>query len=155
CKRFKEVCDMRPVVEDELLEYKSIFVNVLESLKVYMRATDSDVVMSGEDKILQHPEYADVNKIQNFLSVVTSKDKVMNLLTEDGRDININVKIGTDGYDEIPEDCSVVTATYTANGNKLGTYGVIGPIRMDYQKVVAVLENVGKVLESILSDKRG
>ncbi|MBP5308236.1 MAG: heat-inducible transcriptional repressor HrcA, partial [Clostridia bacterium] len=46
-----------------------------------------------------------------------------------------------------------VSATYSANGHKLGTYGVIGPSRMDYQKVVAVLENVGKILENILSNK--
>ena len=79
--------------------------------------------------------------------------KVMTLLTGEGRDIKINVKIGTDGYEEIPEDCSLVTATYSANGTKIGTYGVIGPIRMDYQKVVAVLENVGKILESILTNR--
>lgn len=152
-KNFEEICNLKPELQDDFMGYKNIFVNVIEALKVYLQASEGDVVMEGEDKILQHPEYADINKIQNFLSVVTSKDKMMNLLTEDGKDIKINVKIGTDGYDEIPADCSVVTATYTANGNKLGTYGVIGPIRMDYQKVVAVLENVGKVLESILSKR--
>ena len=92
-----------------------------------------------------------VDKIKNFLSVVTSKDKVMSLLSDDGKDIKINVKIGTDDYEEIPKDCSLVTATYTANGKKLGTYGVIGPSRMDYQKVIAVLENVGSIIESILN----
>ena len=118
-----------------------------------MQTTDEDVVMAGEDKILDHPEYADIGKIKDFLSVVTSKDKVMNLLVDENRDIKINVKIGADGYDDIPKECSLVTATYSANGTKLGTYGVIGPIRMDYQKVVAVLENVGKILESILTGK--
>jgi transcriptional regulator of heat shock response len=39
------------------------------------------------------------------------------------------------------------------HGKKIGTYGVIGPSRMDYQKVVAVLENVGRIIESILADK--
>lgn len=152
-RTFEEICNLKPELEDDFMGYKNIFVNVIEALKSYMRYADSDVVTEGEDKILEHPEYADISKIKNFLSVVTSKDKVMNLLTDDGKDIKINVKIGTDGYDEIPKDCSLVTATYTANGNKLGTYGVIGPIRMDYQKVVAVLENVGKILESILSNK--
>lgn len=152
-KSFEEICSLKPELEDNFLGYKNIFVNVVEALKTYMHVSDEDVVMEGEDKILEHPEYADIGKIKNFLSVVTSKDKVMSLLTEDGKDIKINVKIGTDGYDEIPEDCSLVTATYTANGTKLGTYGVIGPIRMDYQKVVAVLENVGKVLESILTNR--
>lgn len=152
-KTFSEICEMKPEMEDDFLGYKNIFVNVIEALKTYMQTTGEDVVTAGEDKILDHPEYADINKIKDFLSVVTSKDKVMTLLTDNNRDIKINVKIGADGYDEIPKECSLVTATYSANGTKLGTYGVIGPIRMDYQKVVAVLENVGKILESILTNR--
>lgn len=152
-KSFEEICDLKPEVEDNFLGYKNIFVNVIEALKTYVTATSDDVVMVGEEKIFDHPDYADVGKIKNFLSVVTSKDKVMNLLAGDGRDIKINVKIGADGYDEIPEECSLVTATYSANGTPLGTYGVIGPVRMDYQKVVAVLENVGRILESIITNR--
>jgi heat-inducible transcriptional repressor len=152
-KTFEEICCLEPELEDNFLGYKNIFVNVIEALRAYMHSSDDDVITEGEDKILEHPEYADVGKIKNFLSVVTKKDKIMSLLTEDGKDIEINVKIGSDGYEVIPEDCSLVTATYSANGVKLGTYGVIGPTRMDYQKVVAVLENVGKVLESILSNR--
>lgn len=152
-KTFGEICEMKPEMEDSFMGYKNIFVNVIEALKTYVQTTGDDVVTAGEDKILDHPEYADIGKIKDFLSVVTSKDKVMTLLSADNRDIKINVKIGADGYDEIPKECSLVTATYSANGNKLGTYGVIGPIRMDYQKVVAVLENVGKILESILTNR--
>ena len=152
-KTFGEICDMKPEMEDSFMGYKNIFVNVIEALKTYVRTTGDDVVTAGEDKILDHPEYTDIGKIKDFLSVVTSKDKVMTLLSDDNRDIKINVKIGADGYDEIPKECSLVTATYSANGNKLGTYGVIGPIRMDYQKVVAVLENVGRILESILTNR--
>lgn len=152
-KTFGEICEMKPEMEDSFMGYKNIFVNVIEALKTYVQTTGDDVVTAGEDKILDHPEYADIGKIKDFLSVVTSKDKVMTLLSGDNRDIKINVKIGADGYDEIPKECSLVTATYSANGNKLGTYGVIGPIRMDYQKVVAVLENVGRILESILTNR--
>ncbi len=152
-RSFEEVCNIKDDISSEFSGYKNIFLNLVEALKVYMTVKESDVVLEGEDKILNHPEYADINKIRNFLSVVTQKDKVMTLLSGDGRDIKINVKIGTDGYEEIPDDCSLVTATYSANGVKIGTYGVIGPIRMDYQKVVAVLENVGKILESILTNR--
>jgi hypothetical protein len=69
-----------------------------------MKVQESDVVLEGEDKILDHPEYANIDKIKNFLSVVTSKDKVMSLLSDDGKDIKINVKIGSEDYDEIPKD---------------------------------------------------
>ena len=92
--------------------------------------------------------------MRNFLRAVTSKDKIINLLSKDGsNDIKINVKIGSEGYKELPEDCSLVSATYSVKGVKLGTYGVLGPVRMDYKKVVAVLENVGKILESIITNK--
>ena len=64
-----------------------------------------------------------------------------------------NIKIGGEDGKEMPEDCSLVTATYSASGVKIGTYGVIGPLRMDYQKVVSVLEGVGKILEDILTNK--
>ncbi len=152
-KSFEEICNIKDDINNEFSGYKSIFLNVVEALKVYMTVQESDVVMEGQDKILDNPEYADISKIKNFLSVVTKKDKVMTLLTGEGRDIKINIKIGTNDYEEIPRDCSLVTATYSANGTKIGTYGVIGPIRMDYQKVVAVLENVGKILESILTNR--
>lgn len=152
-KTFEDICNMKPEVEDNFLGYKNIFVNVIEALKTYVEMSGEDVVIAGEDKIFEHPDYADVGKIKDFLSVVTSKDKVMNLLVGEDRHIKINVKIGSDGYDEIPKECSLVTATYSANGTPLGTYGVIGPVRMDYQKVVAVLENVGRILESIITNR--
>ena len=46
-----------------------------------------------------------------------------------------------------------MTATYSASGVKIGTYGVIGPLRMDYQKVVSVLEGVGRILEDMINKK--
>ena len=138
--------------DESFMGYKTIFVNVIEALKVYFSYRE-DVAVEGQDKMLRHADYLDVDKIKEFLSVVTSKDKIIDVLTEDKKGIKINVKIGSDGYEKLPKDSSLVSATYTANGKEIGTYGVIGPARMDYQKVVAVLENVGKILESILTEK--
>ena len=150
-----ECCDLDIDLSGEFENYKSMFVMVVDALKNYVNYRDDDeVVLEGEDKILDHPEYANVDKIRSFLKVVTQKDKIINMLSEDGKNgIEINVKIGSDGYEEIPDDCSLVSATYSAGGVKLGTYGVIGPVRMDYKKVVAVLENVGKILETIINNR--
>ncbi len=152
-KTMREVAEISEDALGEYEAYKDIFFLVIDALKEYA-CRNEHVVMEGEDKILNHPEYADVDKIKNFLSVVSSNDKMVNILNDDGRDIKINVKIGSEeSCDGIPEGCSVVSATYSVRGQKLGTYGVIGPSRMDYQKVVSVLENVGKILETILSNK--
>ncbi len=153
-KTLDECCNLKLVVEEEFSNYKSVFVMVIDALKSYIQYDESDLIVEGEDKILQNPEYTDIDKIRNFVRAVTSKDKIINILSEDGsKDIKINVKIGSEGYEELPPDCSLVSATYSANGVKLGTYAVIGPVRMDYKKVVAVLENVGRILESIIIDK--
>ena len=152
-KTLREVCSTdADALQAEFDVYKTLFAEVIDALKAYVTESD-EVILEGEDKIFSHPEYADVDKLKNFMSVVTSKDKLVTLLSDDGKEVKINVKIGADGYDEIPEDCSLISATYSANGVKIGTYGVIGPIRMDYKKVVAVLENVGRILESIISKR--
>ncbi|MBR1891404.1 MAG: heat-inducible transcription repressor HrcA [Clostridia bacterium] len=150
-KSFKEICTMDVgSLSKDYLEYKSLFLAVVNALREYISGS-GEVVLEGENKMFDHPEYADVENVKNLMRIVTSKDKLVELMSADGKGINLNVKIGSDGYDGIPEDCSVVTATYSVNGVQIGTYGVIGPTRMDYKKVVSVLENVGKILESIVS----
>lgn len=151
-KTIKEFCDMEKAFSDGFSEFKEIFLNVIGALRDYLENSD-EVITAGEDKICSHPEYADASKIKNFLSVVTDKDKVINIMSGVDRNIKVNIKLGSDGYSEIPEDCSLVTATYYVKGVKIGSYGVIGPNRMDYQKVVAVLENVGRILENILNQR--
>lgn len=150
-KTFSEVCDSKLVIDDAFYEYRSVFLAVIDALRNYV-SKNEEVVIDGEEKILAHPEYADVDKIRAFMSVVTKKDKVFNLLSGN-KGVKVNVKIGADGYEEIPDDCSLVTATYSANGKEIATYGVIGPTRMDYKKVVSVLENVGRFIETILTKK--
>ncbi len=151
-KRLCEVMDASLEAESQFESYRAIFDCVIDAISDYVNNKSGNVVLEGEDKILNHPEYAEVDKMKNFLSVVTSRDKIANMLTSGENDIEINIKIGGESSD-IPEDCSLVTATYSAGDVKLGTYGVIGPLRMDYQKVVSVLEGVGKILEDMVNKK--
>ncbi len=150
-KDFCEIKGLERIIEEEFSGYREIFNNVMNAIEEYASKSNANVVMEGEGKILNHPEYNDSEKVKNFLSVVTSKKKLVDLLANDSENIEINIKIGGEENEDMPSDCSLVTATYSASGVKIGTYGVIGPLRMDYQKVVSVLEGVGKILEDMLS----
>ncbi len=150
-KNFCEIKGLDRIIEEEFCGYRQIFDNVMNAIEDYIAKSSGNVVLEGEGKILNHPEYNDSEKVKNFLSVVTSKEKLVDLLATDSENIEINIKIGGEENKDMPSDCSLVTATYSASGVKIGTYGVIGPLRMDYQKVVSVLEGVGKILEDILS----
>lgn len=152
-KEFKEALSAGELIENEFSSYREIFDSVIDAIEDYVTNKDTDIIMEGESKILNNPEYNDSEKVKNFLSVVTSKDKLVDMLTSDNDDIEINIKIGGNEDSEVPEDYSLVTATYSSSGVKMGTYGVIGPLRMDYQKVISVLEGVGKILENILNNK--
>ena len=153
-KDFGEVMGMDGIVTEEFQGYRQIFDSVMNAIEDYISNKNGDVILEGEGKILNHPEYSDSQKVKNFLSVVTSKDRLCDLLAADSDNIEINIKIGGEEGKDMPTDCSLVTATYSASGVKIGTYGVIGPLRMDYQKVVSVLEGVGKILEDILTSKK-
>lgn len=152
-KTLKEILGLEDAIKKEFDSYRDIFEGIMDAIEDYIDKSKAKIHLEGEGKILNHPEYtADSEKVKNFLSIVTSKDKIAGLLDSEKDNIEINIKIGgEDG--EMPKDCSMVTATYSANGAKVGTYGVIGPLRMDYQKVVSVLEGVGKILEDMLKDK--
>lgn len=152
-KEFGEIISLSDVIKEQFEDYREIFNNVMTAIEDYLKGKNANVVLEGEGKILNHPEYNDAEKVKNFLSVVTSKNKLAGLLANESDNIEINIKIGGENDKEMPDDCSLVTATYSASGVKIGTYGVIGPRRMDYQKVVSVLEGVGKILEDILTNK--
>ncbi len=153
-KEFHEILGLAEIVSEEFHGYREIFESVMNAIEDYVVNKNGEVLMEGEGKILNHPEYNDSEKVKNFLSVVTSKDRLYDLLSSENENIEINIKIGDNDGKKMPGDCSLVTATYSASGVKLGTYGVIGPLRMDYQKVVSVLEGVGKILEDMLSNKK-
>ncbi len=152
-KKLDEVSGLGKIVTEEFEIYREIFDGVMSAIEEYIDGNNKNLILEGESKILNNPEYNDSEKVKNFLSVVTSKQKLAGLLSSNSNDIEISIKIGGESEKDIPDDCSLVTATYSASGVKMGTYGVIGPLRMDYQKVVSVLEGVGKVLEDILKKK--
>ena len=152
-KDLGEILALGDTVKQEFEIYREIFDNVMNAIEEYIAKDDGKLLLEGEGKILNHSDYNDTEKVKNFLSVITSKDKLSGLLNDDNDNIEINIKIGGEDGQDMPKDCSLVTATYSASGVKVGTYGVIGPLRMDYQKVVSVLEGVGKILEDILKKK--
>lgn len=146
-RRLDSVREAEEEAMQAFTSYRQVCREILDALFAY--TSRRDVVLSGESKSLQKPEYDDAEKVKEFLSLVESKEKIGTLLSGDDPEIRIQVKIGGEG---VPDDCSLVSANYSIGGRQLGTYGVVGPVRMDYAKVVSVLENVGEILEKLVKN---
>lgn len=119
-----------------------------------LEAEDSaEVVIGGSSNLLSYPEYSDVEKAKNFLTVLESKDTIRKLVSRDGG-MEVTIRIGPENG--VPElnDCSIVTAHYRVGDNSGGTLGVIGPTRMNYNRVISVLDFMGRALSEVLSDRK-
>ena len=127
-----------------------------ETLQVIEKKLESDddttdVIVGGSAKLLDYPEYSDVGKAKNFLSVLESRDTLRKLIGRDGG-MEITIRIGPEN--EVPElsECSIVTASYRVGGHSHGTLGIIGPTRMNYNRVISVLDFMGRALSDVLSE---
>ena len=111
----------------------------------------SDVIVGGSANLLEYPEYSDVNKARSFLSVLESKDTLRRLMGREGS-MEVSIRIGPEN--EVPEldDCSIVTASYRVGDHSTGTLGIIGPTRMNYNRVISVLDFMGRALSDVLSE---
>jgi len=85
----------------------------------------------------------------NFLEVLETKEVLYEMLSQ-ATDLEFSISIGHENNFEEMKNCSVVTATYKIGDKKLGSFGVIGPTRMDYSKVVTILNYVSKSLNETL-----
>ena len=79
-------------------------------------------------------------------------NEVTSLSCKGEKNGSLQVYIGGDGPVKDMEDCSLITANYDLGGGMKGIIGVIGPKRMDYEKVMQTLNNLGEQLSSTLGD---
>lgn len=112
---------------------------------------EKGIVLGGTQNIIDFPDYMSVEKTKNFLALLETKDMLYDMMKK-ATSFEFSVTIGKENEAEELFDMSVVTATYKIGGKTLGSFGVIGPTRMDYAKVVCILGHVGSSLNSILTN---
>ena len=144
-KTLSEACEMLPEIIGRMSENNDLLQSLYGFLQEKQGQTMSHVAVGGTSNILSYPEYNDVEKARNFLSLMETKDKLAEIVSGDG-EMAFTVRIGPETG--IPEmsDCSIVTATYSTRSGQQGTIGVIGPTRMQYSKVISILNMMGHQL---------
>ena len=96
------------------------------------------------------PEYNDVVKAREFISFIEDKDSLAKLFQFTGEN-DLDVSIGRENAYEELRDCSLITATYKLNGKLIGKIGVIGPTRMNYNKVISTVRSMAEAMNEIIS----
>ena len=112
---------------------------------------EEDVVVSGEENLLNVPDLAAVEKIRKIFETFKTRHSLLSLLDQSIRARGLSIFIGSEsGYDGLDE-CSVITAPYEVEGQSLGAIGVIGPTRMPYDRVIPIVDVTAKMLGNALT----
>jgi heat-inducible transcriptional repressor len=102
------------------------------------------VHLSGTTNMLIQPEFKDVEKVKSILDILEQTPTLVKMFSN--APAGIQVRIGSENNLEAINDCSLITATYSIDNQVLGTIGILGPTRMEYAKVITVLEHLTKQL---------
>ena len=134
--------------------HSDIISKILDAVaEVISEDEDLTVYTSGATNILKYPELADSEKASELLGAFEDKDELISLVNEslnNEESTGIQVYIGGETPVQKMKDCSVVTATYELGDGIKGTIGIIGPKRMDYEKVMDSLRNLKKQFNETL-----
>ena len=129
---------------------------VNEVLKTITEAIATEAQMkiytSGATNIFKYPELSDKERASQLLTTLEEKSQLTELINESDEETGIQVYIGSASPVKSMKDCSVVTATYELEDGFKGTIGIIGPKRMDYEKVVETLRTVKEQLSETFKD---
>lgn len=136
----------------DLGEYEEIFNAILPVLYDTLNVAGSaEVFMEGTTNIFNYPEYNDIDKAKEMLSLLNDKESLMDLFNPQN---DITVSIGDENYKPQAKDCSIISAEYSFRDRPIGKIGLIGPRRINYSKVIAIMAEVIKELNNILSNEK-
>ncbi len=133
--------------------HSEIVSKVIDAAAEAIRADeDLEIYTSGANNIFRYPELADQSKASQIISDFEEKQVLGSIVQDtlsEKSESGIQVYIGKEMPTQGMQDCSVVTATYELGEGMKGTVGIIGPKRMDYDKVVGVLKDIMHQLDDL------
>ncbi|MBO5197309.1 MAG: heat-inducible transcription repressor HrcA [Lachnospiraceae bacterium] len=146
-------------MKEQAAGYGNVVSDILDAVaQAIGEEDDVQIYTSGATNILKYPELSDKERASELLSAFEEKKQLTELVALPGEgDHNnraIQVYIGNETPVESMRDCSVVTATYEIEDGVYGKIGIVGPKRMDYERVVGTLQTLMVQLDDIFKKKK-
>jgi heat-inducible transcriptional repressor len=115
---------------------------------------ESSLLVEGALNLLDHPEFTgDLEKIKSLLITLEEKSKLVKLLDRCLKHDGMTILIGEENLDEEMEGCSLIAQNYQIGEEKLGSLAIFGPKRMDYKKIIGIVNQTAKTVSTLLSKK--
>jgi heat-inducible transcriptional repressor len=117
--------------------------------------SSEEVVVSGERNLLAVSDFSgDMSSLRKLFDLFEQKAQLMRLLDVSSRAEGVRIYIGGESQVIPYQELSVVTAPYEVDGQVVGTLGVIGPMRMPYEKMIQIVDITSKLVSTALSHSK-
>ena len=140
-------------MKEQAGDHSDIVGVVLDAVAESISQEELEIYTSGATNIFKYPELSDSRKASELIYTLEEKQQLAALVSDSlssETETGIQVYIGNESPIQTMKDCSVVTATYELSEGVKGTVGIIGPKRMDYEKVMDSLKELKTQLDGIL-----
>lgn len=146
-------------LESSMGEYSFLVDPVVKSVCQTISAGGAgDIKIEGVDKLLSYPEYYDIARLREMLAMFERKEELLQLISGDGAPMmpagqgedGVQVYIGSENPVIIMDNSSIVFKPVKKDGRTIGAIGVIGPTRMNYQKVISMIDNITNSVSDVL-----
>ena len=146
-----EAASLLPQIAQGMQQSEALISGVNSLINRASQGRRTHVAVGGASNMLSYPEYSDMEKARHFVSLIETRDKLADIISQKG-EMAFTVRIGPEtGVPEM-SDCSIVTATYSTSTGQQGTIGIIGPTRMQYSRVLSILNSMGHQLTALFDD---
>ncbi len=128
---------------------KKRLLNALKSKTQNILQYETNFHFAGAKNVISQPEFETKEKVSKILELLDRKDVLVRVMSEHESD-GVTIVIGEENKEDLMKNCSLITTTYHLN-DASGTIGVIGPTRMQYAKIIALVEFMAETLSCLVS----
>ncbi|MDD3999562.1 MAG: heat-inducible transcriptional repressor HrcA [Bacilli bacterium] len=136
-------------LKDQNFKYYLDYYDELIStfVRIFTEMVHDKYFLTGQSHILSLPEFQDVNKVKELLNTVENQEILKVVETSSN---GITVRIGQENIVQALKDCTVITVPYELDDGKKGAIAVLGPTRMEYQKIIPLLEYIAENIKKVI-----
>lgn len=151
--------EVKERILSEMAKEKALFDQLYsQALEITSRVfqwnlDDSDVYIEGQTNLLNNPEFADVERMRRILEAFENKSRIIRLLDMTVKNSSgVQIILGTESDLQDLNEISLISSPYRRGNTLVGVLGVIGPLRMDYSRIIPVVEFTARLLSEILEE---
>ena len=140
---------IRPVLAAHVVRHDLLFKAFVQA---FAKFANDNIYFSGQSKMLYQPEFSDIEKLRNFMNMLDNSSIWRTLTGEN----NTRLMLPNEGFDITwVDDVAVVKQSFRINDDEQGQLMIVGPARMDYEKIVSMLDSTTKMIEHIYGGNNG